>query len=120
MNPQGDREKKPFKESWRMRRTKIFKLAPIRKRFRYSESASLCAHKSPPHQFQNPQGYRDTTNWVKSADVKKSIILNWVKLKKLLAFRKEDRSLKITVPLPMFNSLWSWRYSTFSKISKIR
>ena len=29
---------------------------------------------------------------------KKSIILNWVKLKNLLAFWKEDRSLNITVP----------------------
>ena len=43
-----------------MRRTKIFKLAPLRKRFRDSESASPCEHKSPPHHFPNPQGYRDT------------------------------------------------------------
>ena len=62
-----------------MRRTKNFKFAPIRKRFRDSESASLCEQKSPPHRFPSPQGYRNTTNKVKSADVKKSIILNWVR-----------------------------------------
>ena len=39
-------------------------------------------------------------------------------MKKLLAFLKEDHSLKITVPLPMSNPLWSWKNSTFSKISK--
>ena len=37
-------------------------------------------------------------------------------IEKLLAFRKEDRSLKITVPLPMSNSSWSRRNSNFSKI----
>ena len=42
--------------------TKNFKFAPIRKRFRDSESASLCEQKSPPHRFPNPQGYRNTTN----------------------------------------------------------
>ena len=41
---------------------KNLKLAPIRKRFRDSGSASLCEQKSPPHRFPNPQGYRDTTN----------------------------------------------------------
>ena len=41
---------------------KNFKLAPIRKRFRYSESVSLRDQKSPPHHFPNPQSYRDTTN----------------------------------------------------------
>ena len=35
---------------------------------------------------------------------KKSIILNLVRLKKMLAFLKEDHSLKITVPLSMSNS----------------
>ena len=36
----------------------------------------------------------------------------------MLALRKEDRSLKITVPLPVSNSSWSWRNSTFSKFQK--
>ena len=31
--------------------------------------------------------------------------------------RKEDRSLKITVPLPMSNSLWSWRNQLFQKFA---
>ena len=44
------------------RGTKNFKFAPIRKRFRDSESASHCEQKSPPHRFPNPQGYRNTTN----------------------------------------------------------
>ena len=30
-----------------------------------------------------------------------------------------DRTLNITVPLSMPNSLWSWRNSTFSKFQKI-
>ena len=51
-----DRQKDLLK-TWRMRRTKIFKLAPIRKRFRYSESASLSDQKSLPQHFPNPQGY---------------------------------------------------------------
>ena len=51
-----------FKDGWRMRRTKNFKFAPIRKRFRYSESASLSDQKRLPQHFPNPQGYRDTTN----------------------------------------------------------
>ena len=51
-----------FKDGWRMRRTKNFKFAPIRKRFRDSESASLSDQKSPPQHFPNPYGYRDTTN----------------------------------------------------------
>ena len=38
--------------------------------------------------FQNPHRYKDKINYVK----------------KLLAFLKVDRSLKITVPLPMSNS----------------
>ena len=38
------------------------KLAPIRKRLRYSESASLCEQKTPLHHFLNPQCYQDTTN----------------------------------------------------------
>ena len=29
---------------------------------------SLCEQKCPPHRFPNPQGYRNTTNWVKSID----------------------------------------------------
>ena len=41
--------------------TKNFELAPIRKQFRDSESASLFEQKSPPHRFPNPQGYRNTT-----------------------------------------------------------
>ena len=45
-----------------MRSTKNFQLAPIRKRFRYSETASLRDQKSPPHHFPNPHGYRDTIN----------------------------------------------------------
>ena len=36
----------------------------------------------------------------------------------MLALRKEDRSLKITVPLPVSNSSWSWRNSTFQKFQK--
>ena len=51
-----------FKDGWRMRRTKNFKFAPIRKRFRYSESASLSDQKRLPQHFPNPQGYRDATN----------------------------------------------------------
>ena len=42
-------------------RPKNFKLAPIRKRFRDSGSASLCEQKCPPRHLSNPQGYRDTT-----------------------------------------------------------
>ena len=38
----------------------------------------------------------------------------------MLALRKEDRSLKITVPLPITSSSWSGRNTTFSKISEIR
>ena len=45
-----------------MRKTKNLKCDPIRKRFRDSESTSLCEQKSPPHRFPNPQGYRNTTN----------------------------------------------------------
>ena len=43
-------------------RPKNFKFAPIRKRFRDSQSASLCEQKCPPHRSPNPQGYQDTTN----------------------------------------------------------
>ena len=50
---------------------------------------------------------------------KKSIILKCVGLKKFLAFGKEDHSRKKTVPLPVHNSSWPWRNSTFSKISNI-
>ena len=46
-------------------------------------------------------------------------MFNCVRFKKLLAFLKEDHLMKITVPLPIFNSSWSWRNSTFSKISKV-
>ena len=73
---------------------KTFKFAPIRKRFRDSGSASLYEQKCPPHQLSNPRGYRDTTILVKSADVKKSIMFNCIRFKKLLAFQEEDRSLK--------------------------
>ena len=52
--------------------------------------------------------------------LKKSIILNWIRFQKLLAFWKEDRILKITVPLPITNSSCSGRNSTLSKISKIQ
>ena len=55
-----------------MRRTKNFKFAPIRKRFRDSESASLYEQKCPPHHFPNPRGYQDTTKIVK--------ILNYIGL----------------------------------------
>ena len=62
---------------------KNFKFAPIRKRFRDSGSASLCEQKCPPHHLSNPQGYRDTTIQVKSADVEKSLFL---KISNLLRF----------------------------------
>ena len=62
---------------------KNFKFAPIRKRFRDSGSASLCEQKCPPHHLSNPQGYRDTTILVKSADVEKSLFL---KISNLLRF----------------------------------
>ena len=45
-----------------MHGTKNLKFAPIRKRFRDSESASLFEQKSPPHHFSNPLGYRNTAN----------------------------------------------------------
>ena len=37
----------------------------------------------------------------------------------MLALRKEDRSLNITVPLSMLNSSRSWRNLAFSKFQKI-
>ena len=40
------------------------------------------------------RGYRDTTILVKSADVKKSIMFNFIRFKKLLAFQEKDRPLK--------------------------
>ena len=52
------------------------------------------------------------------ADAQKSIILKCVGFKKFLAFWKEDHSREKTVPLPMHNSSWPWRNSTFLKISK--
>ena len=72
---------------------KISNFAPIQKRFRDSGSASLCEQKSPPHHLLNPQGYRDTTIQVKSADHKKSIIFYWVRFQKLLRLQIVDRSL---------------------------
>ena len=59
-----------------------FKFAPIRKRFRYLESVSLCEQKCPPHHLSNPQGYRDTTNEVKSADDNKSINFKFAPIRK--------------------------------------
>ena len=49
-----------FKDSWRMHNLEIKNV-------------------HPPNNFPNPHGYRDTTNYDKSADVKKSIILNKVR-----------------------------------------
>ena len=73
MNPQGDREN---------RRLKIVGDCAERKRFRYSESASLSDQKSLPQHVPNSHGYRDTAKWVKSADTKKSIMLKSVEYKK--------------------------------------
>ena len=95
--------------------------APIRIRFRDSESASLCEQKCPPHHLSNPQSYRDTTIYVKSADVEKSIIL---KILSLLRDLKTVSRFGICIslrakmsPTPSLKSSGLPRYNNLGQIS---